>query len=314
MFNSRFKSLTDLRKAFPTEQSCITYLEGRRWKTGVVSPFDKTSKVYKCKGSRYRCKNTGKYFDVKTKTIFQGTRVPMRKWFEAIWTLLSYKKGISSIQLGLNIGVSQKTAWFMMHRIRKALGVDNDVGGEGEGGGGKLSGTVEIDETFVGGKNKNRHANKKVKHSQGRSFKDKTPVFGLMEQGGRVIAKVVPDTKVKSLSPLILRYVEKGSNLYTDEWNYGKKVDTLYHHRNVNHKMGFYGSGTFTTNHIENFWSVVKRGIIGVYHYWSRKHMQKYLDEFTYRFNLRHLTNREKFDKLLENLEFRLTYKELVHE
>lgn len=201
----------------------------------------------------------------------------------------------------------------MMHRIRKALGIDNDVGSEDEGGGGKLNGTVEIDETFIGGKNKNRHWNKKVPRSQGRSFKDKTPVFGLMQQGGRVVAKVVPNTQVRSLSPLIFRYVEKGSNLYTDEWDYGKKTDTAYNHRNVNHKNGFYGKGSFTTNHIENFWSVVKRGVIGVYHYWSRRHMQKYIDEFVYRFNRRELTNREKFDRLLENLEYRLTYKELVY-
>ena len=148
MFDSRFKSLMDLQKAFPTEQDCINYLEGMRWQGKVVSPFDPTSKVYKCKDNKYRCKNTGKYFDVKTKTIFQGTRIPLISWFEAIWTILSYKKGISSVQLGENIKVSQKTAWFMMHRIRKALGIDNDVGSEDEGGGGKLSGTVEIDETF----------------------------------------------------------------------------------------------------------------------------------------------------------------------
>lgn len=314
MFNSRFKTLSDLQKSFPTEKDCIAYLEERRWHGNVVSPFDKTSKVYRCKDNKYRCKNTGKYFDVKTKTIFQGTRLPMIRWFEAIWTILSYKKGISSVQLSVNIGVSQKTAWFMMHRIRKALGIDNDVGDKDEGGsGGKLNGTVEIDETFVGGKNKNRHWNKKVPKCQGRSFKDKTPVFGLIKQGGPVIAKVVPNTQVKSLSPLIIRYVEKGSTLYTDEWNYGNKVEVLYNHHNVNHKKGFYGSGSFTTNHIENFWSVVKRGVIGVYHYWSKKHMQKYIDEFVYRFNIRELTNRDKFDRLLENLEYRLTYKELVY-
>ena len=138
-------------------------------------------------------------------------------------------------------------------------------------------------------------------------------MFGLIQQGGRVIAKVVPNTQVKNLSPLILRYVKLGSDLYTDEWNYGKKADTLYNHQNVNHKKGFYGKGAFTTNHIENFWSVVKRGVIGVYHYWSRRHMQKYIDEFVYRANNRELTNREKFDRLLENLEYRLTYKELVY-
>lgn len=125
MFNSRFKFLSDLRKTFPTEQSCIEYLEERRWHGKVASPFDKTSKVYKCKNNKYRCKNTGKYFNVKTKTIFQGTHIPLISWFEAIWIILFYKKGISYVQLGENIKVSQKTAWFMMHRIRKALEKDN---------------------------------------------------------------------------------------------------------------------------------------------------------------------------------------------
>lgn len=108
MFNSRFKSLSDLRKAFPTEQSCIDYLEEMRWHGNVVSPFDKTSKVYKCKDNKYRCKNTGKYFNVKTKTIFHKTSLPLIKWFEAIWRILSNKRGINSVQLGNDIGVSQK--------------------------------------------------------------------------------------------------------------------------------------------------------------------------------------------------------------
>lgn len=313
MFNSRFKSLSDLQKAFPTEQSCIDYLEERRWRGNVVSPFDPTSKVYKCKDNKYRCKNTMKYFNVKTNTIFHKSSVPLIKWMMAIWLILTHKKGISSIQLSRDIGVTQKTAWFMSHRIRKALGIENDVGDENEGGGGKLNGTVEIDETFIGGKNKNRHADKKVKNSQGRSFKDKVPVFGLMQQGGRVIARVVSNTQVESLSPLILQYVEEGSNLYTDEWNYGKKADTLYNHKNVNHQAGFYGKGEFTTNHIEGFWALIKRGIMGIYYHWSKKHMQRYIDEYVFRFNTRKISDRERFDLLMQNLEYRLTYKELIY-
>lgn len=313
MFNSRFKSLADLQKAFPTEQSCIDYLEERRWHGYVVSPFDPTSKVYKCKDNKYRCKNTMKYFNVKTNTIFHKSSVPLIRWMMAIWLILTHKKGISSIQLSRDIGVTQKTAWFMSHRIRKALGIENDVGDENEGGGGKLNGTVEIDETFIGGKNKNRHADKKVKNSQGRSFKDKVPVFGLMQQGGKVIAIVVPNTKVESLSPIILQYVEEGSNLYTDEWNYGNKADTHYNHKNVNHQAGFYGKGEFTTNHIEGFWALIKRGIMGIYYHWSKKHMQRYIDEYVYRFNTRKVSDRERFDLLLQNLEYRLTYKQLIY-
>lgn len=222
MFNSRFKSLKDLQDAFPTEQHCIDYLEGKRWGGKVVSPFDPSSKVYKCKDNKYRCKNTGKYFNVKTKLIFHKTSLPLICWFMAIWLVLSHKKGISSVQLSKDIGVTQKTAWFMLHRIRKALGLENEENNDDNQNQDKLDGTVEVDETFIGGKNKNRHADKKVKACQGRSFKDKVPVFGMFQRGGKVIAKVVSDTKSNTLFGVIRNYVKEGSNLYTDEWNYSE--------------------------------------------------------------------------------------------
>ncbi len=313
MFDSRFKSLMDLQKAFLTEQDCINYLEGMRWQGKVVSPFDPTSKVYKCKDNKYRCKNTGKYFNVKTKLIFHKTAMPLIKWFMAIWLVLVHKKGISSVQLSKDIGVTQKTAWFMLHRIRKALGLDNDVAINEDDGDEKLNGTVEVDETFIGGKNKNRHADKKVNACQGRSFKDKVPVFGMLQRGGKVIAKVVKDTKATTLFSAIAKYVEPGSNLYTDEWNYSERADTWYNHRNVNHGRGFYGSGELTTNHIEGFWALVKRSIMGIYYHWSKKHMQLYIDECVYRFNTRNLSDRERFDLFLKNIECRMTYKQLIY-
>jgi transposase-like protein len=146
------KSILDLIKAFPTEQDCINHLEELRWNGNVVSPFDPTSKVYKCKNNRYRCKNTGKYFNVKTATLFDNTKVELQKWFFAIY-LTSHSKGISSMQLAKDLDVTQKTAWFMLQRIRNCFGItDNN----------QLDSEVEIDETYVGGKNKNRHKNKKV--------------------------------------------------------------------------------------------------------------------------------------------------------
>ncbi len=152
MINQDFKSILELIKAFPDEQTCIDHLEELRWNGNVVSPFDATSKVYDCKGNRYKCKNTGKYFNVKTDTIFDNTKMPLQKWFLAIWLVTGHKKGISSLQLGRDLNITQKSAWFMLGRIRQCFGIDNDTILENE---------VEADETYVGGKNKNRHANKK---------------------------------------------------------------------------------------------------------------------------------------------------------
>lgn len=180
-----FNSLYELYDAFPTESSCIAYLENKLWPNGVVSPYDPSSKVYHRGDGNYRCKNTGKNFNVRVGTIFESTKLPLRKWFIAIYFLCNHKKAISATQLAKDIAVSLKTAWFMLQKIRVTFAIPKTM---------KLDGEVELDETFVGGKNKNRHANKKVKNSQGRSFKDKVPVLGMLQRGGNVICKVVKDT------------------------------------------------------------------------------------------------------------------------
>jgi len=153
MINTALNTVLDLIKIFPDEQSCIDHLEQLRWNGIVVSPFDSESKVYVCKNNRYRCKNTGKYFNVKTATIFDNTKVALQKWFLAIWLITSHKKGVSSVQLATDLGVTQKTAWFMLQRIRKCFGIDND---------GELTDEVGVDEAYVGGKSKNRHLDKKI--------------------------------------------------------------------------------------------------------------------------------------------------------
>lgn len=235
------------------------------WKGNVVSPFAPTSKVYKCKDNKYRCKNTGKYFNVKTNLIFHKTSLPLIiSWFMAVWLVLSHKKGISSVQLDKDIGVTQKTAGFMLHRIRKALGIDEVEPNDNDDSGSKMDGTVEVDETFIGGKNKNRHKDKRVEKCQGRSFKDKVPVFGMYQRGGDVVAKVVPDIKSTTLFRFIRDNVKEGSTIYTDEWNYTDGIDIYYNHNNVNHGVGYYGSGDLTTNHIEGYWALIKRSIMGI--------------------------------------------------
>ncbi len=314
MLTKDFNSLLELFEVFSTEQKCIDHLEKLRWNGNVVSPFDCTSKVYKCKDNKYRCKNTGKYFNVKTNTLFDNTKIPLKKWFAAIWLVTCHKRGISSLQLSKDIDVTQKTAWFMLHRIRKAFDITNDDETE-------ISNEVEIDETFVGGKNKNRHKDKKVEHCQGRSFKDKVPVFGMMQRGGNLIAKVVTDTKAKTLEPLIKNHIQNGSTIFTDGWEYGN-IKCDYTQYSVDHGRGFYGTTTISphgevinvnTNSIENAWTHLKRMVIGTYYWLSKKHIQSYVDEFVFRFNTRKYTITERFNLLLQNIEHRLTYKELTY-
>lgn len=171
-------------EALSSEEKAIKYFEKMRWEGKVVSPYDPTSKVYKCGNGKYKCKNTGRYFDVKTGTPLANTKLPMTKWLLAMFLFQADKGGISSCQLARILEITQKSAWQMLMKIREFVAKANANNS-------KLSGEVEIDETFVGGKNKNRHKDKKVEKCQGRSYKDKVPVFGILERGGKLIAKVV---------------------------------------------------------------------------------------------------------------------------
>lgn len=303
MINTDFKSILDLVKTFPNEQTCIDYLTARRWNGKVISPFDPESKVYVCKDNKYRCKNTGKYFNVKTGTLFDNSKIELQKWFIAIYLITGHSKGISSVQLSKDLDVTQKTAWFMLQRIRNCFGIDVD----------QLDNEVEIDETYVGGKNKNRHADKKVEFSQGRSHKDKAPVLGMIERGGKLVAMKVDDVKGTTLSPQIIKAVKDSAKIYTDEWLGYKGLQRIYDHSFIKHNEGQYVNGRVHTNTIEGFWSLLKRGIFGIYHFTSKKHLQKYVDEFVFRYNGRNLNTQMRFNEMLSNTENRLTYKALIN-
>lgn len=287
----KFNSLSALLRRFPNERSCIKYLEKVVWNGQPVSPFDPTSKVYKCKNHQYKCKNTGKIFNARYGTIFHRSSVPLLKWYVAIWLFMTSGKGLSSVRLSKDIEVTQKTAWFMLHRIRECFGDENKH---------KLDGIVEIDETFVGGKNKNRHYDKKVKNARGRSFKDKTPVFGMKQRNGKIVAKVVKNTQARTLSKEIRKTIKIGSTIYSDEWNYGN-LGRYYKHKFVDHSRKQYAVGEVTTNAIESFWAVFKRGITGIYHSVSRKYLQKYVQEFVFRHNTRNFEPQKIFDRILAN-------------
>ena len=192
----------------------------------------------------------------------------------------------------------------MLGRIRLAFQVKPT--------GNKMDGLVQADESFFGGKNKNRHADKKVFESQGRSVKDKTPVLGMIQTGGKLHTQVIPDTKAKTIKPIIEKLVTEGSIVVTDEWLGYTGLEKKYAHIVINHKNDEYVRGAFHTNNIENFWSLLKRGIYGIYHQVSPKHLHRYCDEFAYRFNARKITDCKRFDISLKSADRRLTYKELI--
>lgn len=306
VFDTNIKSMFDLQKAFPDEQACIDYLEHIIWAGTPVSPFDSESKVYKCSNNRYKCKNTGKYFNIKTKTFLENTKIPLQKWLFALWIITSYKKGISSVQLAKTIGVTQKSAWFMAQRIRACFGIENNN---------ELEGVVEADESFFGGKNKNRHKDKKVPQSQGRSFKDKTPVLGMLQRGGKLNAFVVANTQRLSIQPLIKQFVKPNTQLISDEWHGYTGLNSTYNHNIVNHAKKEYVNlvdNTIHSNTIEGVWGIMKRSYNGIYNWWSKKHMQKYVDEFVYRYNMRQHPDSDKFNWLLANSGVRTKYKDLI--
>lgn len=308
-----FKSIFDLLKAFPTEQDCIDHLTQLRWNGNVVSPFDETSKVYVCKGNKYKCKNTGKYFNVKTDTIFDDTKIPLQKWFMALYVFSSHKKGISSHQLAKDISVTQKTAWFMLHRLRFAF--DHPKFKEIVGNGGDGNNIVEIDETHVHGESKNRHESKKIKNAEGNTKRDTVSVLGMLQRSGHVIAIAVPNRKKETLFPLIIENVSPAAAVMTDDFMVYRKLRKYFPtHKRVNHSAKQYVDGMCHTQGIENFWSHMKRGIDGIYHWVSTDHLQAYVDEFSLRYNTRKFETSQRFNFVLANVsEKRLTYQELIN-
>ncbi len=304
----KFKSFYDLKKAFPTEKSCIKYLEKHRWKGIITSPLDPTSKVYKCKNNRYKCKNTNKYFNVRTGTIFENSKISLQKWFWALFAFSSRKKGISSYQLARETDITQKSAWFMLHRSRYTFDQLSFIKE-------MLKGVVEIDEMFIGGKNKNRHWNKKIPHSQGRSCKDKIPIWGAVgRDSGNMIARAVPNNQQSTLVSLVKDNIKKGSDVYSDELPAYEILGKWYNHEIVNHRKKQYVNGKVSTNTIESAWAPFKRSIYGIYHNISRKHAQRYIDEITFRYNTRKYEEKERFDlALLSSIGKRLTYQQLIN-
>jgi transposase-like protein len=301
----KFNTLLELLTYFKKEDTCKKYLEKIRWEGKFTCPYLECqhNKIYKCKG-RYKCANCERIYSVRVGTIFEDSKISLQKWFAAIYIVTSHKKGMSSTQLSKDLGITQKTAWFMLQRIRTAFGLNQ--------GKDKLSGTCEADETYIGGKEKNKHKNKRIFGTQGRSVKTKIPVVGILERGGELRASVVKNTTRKHLQAFINEHLEEGSKINTDEWKGYRGLSKTFDHKFVKHNTGEYVQGDVHTNTLEGFWSLLKRGLSGIYHTISRKHLQKYVDEFVFRYNTRLETGAERFNRFLRNISTQIKYRDLI--
>jgi transposase-like protein len=262
---------------FPTAESARVYLERNLWPEGPKCPVcGLGDRITTRKGGFYRCNQCQEDFTVRTGTIFERSHIPLHKWLYAMYLLLTARKGISSMQLSKEIGIRQASAWFMLHRIREACGGDMD----------KLRGIIEIDETYVGGKEANKHEHKKLK--AGRGAVGKTAVLGLRERGtgGRTKGMKIDNTDAQTIQDVIVQNVEVGSILHTDEHGAYRDMGGLFFtHESINHSAGEFVRDGVTTNSIESVFAVLKRGLIGVYHHVSKKHLGRYVDEFAFRLN-----------------------------
>ncbi|MCJ8209385.1 IS1595 family transposase [Mucilaginibacter sp. RS28] len=300
-----FKNLIEVANHFNDKQTCLDYLIKLRWPNGATCPFCSHDKVYHLQGAnkRYKCAKCRKHFSVTKGTIFENSVIPLQKWFVAIYLITSHKKGISSVQLAKDVNVTQKTAWFMLQRVRHALKMRSFNSPE------KIGNVVEIDETYVGGNDLNRHANKKKS-----AFDTKTIVLGAIERKGEVRLKVVPQATIEHIIPFVVKNIKTDSVLMTDEWTAYNRMGKVFEHLTVNHSQGVYVQGSSHTNTIENFWGVLKRGIYGIYHQVSAKHMQNYLEEFAFRFNNRKTTEAERFNKMVSLSKERIKYADLIRD
>jgi transposase-like protein len=302
-----FKTLREAIIHFADFEDCKALMMKLRWPDGVVKcPHCGSEKVtWLAKNRVWKCysKHPMPKFSLKTGTIFEDSPLGLEKWLPALWLVVNCKNGISSCETARDLGVTQKTAWFMNHRLRFALK---------DGGFGLLSGEVEADETFIGGKARNMHADKRARKITGTGGKDKTMVMGILERGGKVRTSVVTNRKKKALQAEVRKHVEAGSALYTDALKSYEGLNE-FEHQVVDHAVQ-YVDGKIHTNGLENFWSLLKRGINGTYVSVEPFHLFRYLDEQTFRYNYRkEMDDYDRFELALSQITGkRLTYEHLT--
>lgn len=291
---NKFNSLISLVMYFDSEEKCKQAIIETRWGAGieqdVVCPYCGHHHCRRNKDGRFHCTHCNSNFSCLVGTIFENTKIHLRKWFMAMYEISSHKKGISSHQLARDIEVTQKTAWFILHKVRTLFAQDDSKALEGE---------VEVDEMYLGGKEKFKHESKKTEGTQGRSTKTKTPIFGMTARQGQTKVIKVEDTKAKTLKPIIEQFIKEHSTIFTDESNsydWLSAKNSKYGHGIVNHKELQFsdGNGT-TTNTIEGFWSHFRRMVYGIYHQIGKDYVQRYIDEAVYRYNTRKQTESARF-------------------
>lgn len=305
-------TLVEAIRYFADPDICLEYMVNIRWPDGVITcptcgrddaNFLAARRVWQC-----RSKHSKRQFSVKVGTIFEDSPIALDKWLVTIWMIAGAKNGVSSYEISRAIGITQKSAWFMLHRIRLAM-QDGDFSG--------MSGEVEVDETFIGGKARNMHKSKRQEVVKGRGTVGKTTVMGLLERHGpdgysAVKAKTIPNTKRWTLSPEVMRNVAPGSTVYADEHSGYSAISQDYVHEVINHAET-YVRGKVHTNGIENFWSLLKRAIKGTYISVEPFHLFRYLDEESFRYNSRKVGDGDRFNGVMKGVSGkRLTYKQLV--
>lgn len=299
------QTLIEAVRYFADLTTCNEYMRRIKWPRGIACPFCESKRCgEKHVGSpKLRCKDCRKEFSYKVGTIFEDSPLGLDKWFVAVWSVANCKNGISSHELGRALGVTQKTAWFMLHRIREAMRTGTFD---------RLRGEVESDETFVGGEAKNMHAAKRGRKIRGRGAVGKAVVHGLLERGGPVMATVVKSTEGTELVGGVRRNVERGATVYTDAHAGYSDLFLTHVHRAIDHATR-YVEGRVHTNGLENFWSLLKRALRGTYVQVAPFHLRRYLDEQAYRFNWRKTSDASRFWGVLQSVVGRrLTYRQLA--